>query len=247
MARPTNAEARYVYASTTSTTRGCVAMSAMPAASRMSTVYGRRLCRSMRLEAAEPDRADHQRGRDEHHRQRRQRRPIVGQTVRDRRRPSRPESPPPPGSACRRSTACRRPCALWMLKRASRIAAAVTNRNPAAQPRRPSGWQSPRERQNRRRDAERDHVGQRVELDAEVARRAGQPRDAAVEHVEHDGEADERRGRLELAAHRVDDARVAAEHVAQREQAGQQVDTAPEPPPRPVGRAPQESQAPGQH
>ena len=58
---------------------------------------------------------------------------------------------------------------------------------------------------------------------------AGQPRDAAVEHVEDDGEADERRGRLELAAHRVDDAGVAAEHVAHREQAGQQVDAAAEP------------------
>ena len=57
---------------------------------------------------------------------------------------------------------------------------------------------------------------------------AGQPRDAAVEHVEHDREADERRGGLELAAHRVDDARVAAEHVAHREQAGQQVDAAAE-------------------
>ncbi len=72
---------------------------------------------------------------------------------------------------------------------------------------------------------------------------AGQPRDAAVEHVEHDREADERRGRLVLAAHRVDDARVAAEHVAHREQAGQQVDAAAEAPARAVGRAAQKPQA----
>ena len=69
----------------------------------------------------------------------------------------------------------------------------------------------------------------RVELDAELAGGAGQPRDAAVEHVEHDREADERRRGLVLAAHRVDDAGVAAEHVAHREQAGQQVDAAAEP------------------
>ena len=58
---------------------------------------------------------------------------------------------------------------------------------------------------------------------------AGQPRDASVEHVEHDREADERRRGLVLAAHRVDDAGVAAEHVAEREQARQQVDAAAEP------------------
>ena len=36
------------------------------------------------------------------------------------------------------------PMADWMLKRASRIAAAVRNRKPASQPYRPSGW-SPQE------------------------------------------------------------------------------------------------------
>ena len=48
---------------------------------------------------------------------------------------------------------------------------------------------------------------------------AGQPRDSPVEHVEHDREADERRRRRELAAHGVDDAGVAAEHVRHREHA----------------------------
>ena len=115
-----------------------------------------------------------------------------------------------------------------MLKRARRIAAAATNRNPAAQPSRPSEASPHAEGQDRRRDAEGNDVGQRVELDAEFAGGARQPRDAAVEHVEHDRKADERRGRFELAAHRVDDARVAAEHVAHRDQAGQQVHAAPD-------------------
>ena len=86
--------------------------------------------------------------------------------------------------------------------------------------------QSPLERQDRGRDTERDHVGQRVELHAERARRAGHPRDPAVEHVEHEGETDEQRRRGQLPAHRVDDARVAAEHVRHREHARQQVDAA---------------------
>ena len=85
-----------------------------------------------------------------------------------------------------------------MLKRASRMAAAVTNRKPAAQPETAERRQPPREREDRRGDAERDDVGERVELHAEVARRAGQPRDPAVEHVEDDREADERRRRLVL-------------------------------------------------
>ena len=129
-------------------------------------------------------------------------------------------------SACRRSSACR--CCAWMLKRARRSAAAVTNRKPTAQPEPAERRQAPRKRENRRRHAERDDVGQRIELHAELAGRAGHPRDAAVEHVEHDREADERRRGLELAAHRVDDAGVAAEHVAQREQAGQQRHAAPD-------------------
>ena len=56
---------------------------------------------------------------------------------------------------------------LWTLKRASRIAAAVTKRKPTAHPSRFERPQSPRERENRGREAERHDVGQRVELDAE--------------------------------------------------------------------------------
>ena len=58
--------------------------------------------------------------------------------------------------------------------------------------------------------------------DAELAGAARHPRDAAVEHVEHDRDADERRGLVVLATHRVDHAGVAAEHVAQREEARQE-------------------------
>ena len=89
--------------------------------------------------------------------------------------------------------------------------------------------QSPLERQHRRRHAERDQIGERIELHAEFARGPGHARDAAVEHVEHDGEADERRRCRDVAAHRVDDAGPAAEQVRKREQAGQQRHAAPDP------------------
>src|SRR5262249_2221495 len=56
----------------------------------------------------------------------------------------------------------------------------------------------------------------------------GQSRDSTIEHVGDDGDADEERGRFEVAAHRIDDAGVAAEHVAHREQAGQQRTTTPQ-------------------
>ena len=98
------------------------------------------------------------------------------------------------------------------------------------EPRRPSQTpervESPRERQNGRRETERNHIGQRVELEAELARGAGHARNPAVEHVQHDGDADEGRRGRELAAHRIHDAGVAAEHVRHREHAWQQVDAA---------------------
>src|SRR5690606_31893345 len=62
------------------------------------------------------------------------------------------------------------------------------------------------------------------------ARGPGQPRDAAIEHVEDDGDADERRGGGVFAACREDDARVAAEQVGEREKARQQVHASPEAP-----------------
>ena len=75
-----------------------------------------------------------------------------------------------------------------MLKRASRSAAAVTNRKPRAQPRRPSGASPHANDRIAGAMPNEIDVGQRVELHAELAGGAGHARDAAVEHVEHDGE-----------------------------------------------------------
>ena len=99
---------------------------------------------------------------------------------------------------------------------------------PAAHPSRFERPQPPGERQDRRRQAERHDVGQRIELDAEGRRRVGQPREEAVERVEHHRDADEQRRGVEVAARRVDDARVAAEQVRDREQRRQQEHAAPE-------------------
>ena len=110
-----------------------------------------------RLEAAVADGADHQERRHQHHRQRQQRctasrrRPYgIGE---DRRR----------GHAGRgrarhadEVALVRRPGRVWMLKRASRIAAAETNTKPAAQPSRPNGCRPQANAQDRRRHAERD-------------------------------------------------------------------------------------------
>ena len=180
-----------------------------------------------RLEAAEPDRADHQRRRARARppSRRRLREPV--QRIRPREDRRGDDAGRRRASACRRSSACRRCADDWMLNRASRMAAA----REVDEARRPADAaelrQSPGERQDGGRHAERDHVGERVELDAERARRVGQPRDAPVEHVEDERDADERRGGREVAAHRVHDAGVAAEHVADGEEARQQVDAAP--------------------
>src|SRR6185503_15613699 len=100
-------------------------------------------------------------------------------------------------------------------------------------PRRPSEaakrLQSPLERQDGRRDAERNDVSERVELHAEGAGRSRHPRDPAVQHVDDDRDADEGRRLFQLPSHRVDDAGVAAEHVGKRERAGKQVHAAAEP------------------
>ena len=50
------------------------------------------------------------------------------------------------------------------------------------------------------RDAERDQVGERVVLDAELARRCGEARDAAVEAVADVGHHDAHRRDEEVAA-----------------------------------------------
>ena len=98
--------------------------------------------------------------------------------------------------------------------------------------------QAPGERQNRRRNAERHDIGERIELQPELAGRPGEARDAAVERVEHHRDADKRRRNRVLATHRVDDARVSTEQVAQRHQAGQQIHAASQPPLLNVGAPP---------
>ena len=82
------------------------------------------------------------------------------------------------------------------------------------------------------RDAEADHVRQRVELLAEFGVGSGGAGDEAVEGVEHDGEADGAGGIVEVRdaalegrQHGVE----AAQEVAHGEQAGQHVDAAPHP------------------
>ena len=57
----------------------------------------------------------------------------------------------------------------------------------------------------RRRRAERHHVGEAVVLGAERALRAGEPRDAAVEAVEHHRDEDGDRRLVEAQVHRLHD------------------------------------------
>src|SRR5262249_46782061 len=89
--------------------------------------------------------------------------------------------------------------------------------------------EGPEECQNRRSDAEGDDVGKGVELEAEVAGGIGHSRDAAVEHVEHDRDSDRLSGGIVVAPHRRDDGEVTAEDVADRKEAGQDVDAAAKP------------------
>ena len=179
-----------------------------------------------RLEAAIADGADHQERRHQHHRQRQQ---VVGpagdgsrigEDGRGRHAGGRRA-----GHADEVALVDARDVGLDVEARQ-----ADRRRRDEHEAGRPAGLverlQAPREAQDRRRHAERHDVGERVELDAERARRAGHARDAAVQHVEDDGDADEHRRLLEVVAQRVDHAGVAAEQVAEREQAGQQVGAA---------------------
>ena len=181
-----------------------------------------------RLEAAEADGADHQHGRHDHDRQHRGRFPRAAEPGREREH------------GRRRHARCRR------TGHADEVALVVAagldveprqpdgrrghEQEPGGPSQPPQRLQAPGERQHGRRDAERHDVGQRVELEPERARGAGHPRDAPVQHVEHDRDANEERGGVELAVHRVHDAGVAAEQVGHREGAGQQVGPAADPP-----------------
>src|SRR5262249_33061945 len=77
------------------------------------------------------------------------------------------------------------------------------------------------------RGAERDHVGDAVELRAELALRVGPARDAPVHAVEDQGDEDRDRADFEALVHRLHDGEEAAEQHAGGEEVRQQVDAAP--------------------
>ena len=94
---------------------------------------------------------------------------------------------------------------LWTLKRARRIAAAVTNRNPAAHPRRFSGH----------RPQVKARIAGAMPNDTTSASESSstpkaveefrQPRDEPVQRVENHGDADEERRRIEVGTRRIND------------------------------------------
>ena len=177
-----------------STNRGCVATAITHAATRTSTQGRPARLQVEILEAAEPDRADHEHGRHEHDGERGQGLPVIVQAGRKRVRR---------GRGNRGSRRTRHAHEVSFVGRRARldVEARESNRGPrdvekAGRPAEPSERrQAPREHQNGRGHAEGNDVGQRIELDAERAGGAGQPRDAPVQHVENDREAHKRRGR----------------------------------------------------
>ena len=70
----------------------------------------------------------------------------------------------------------------------------------------------------------------------------GQPREEAIERVEDHRDADEECRGIEVRARRVDNAGVAAKHVAEREQTWQEVHTPAEPTARAIRGAPKKLQ-----
>ena len=79
----------------------------------------------------------------------------------------------------------------------------------------------------RRRRAERDHVGQRVVLFAEGALAVGKPGHASIKAVEEHGQEDGNGSPLEFTVHGHDDGIEAGKQVAGGEGVGQQVDGSP--------------------
>src|SRR4030067_641314 len=90
---------------------------------------------------------------------------------------------------------------IWTLNRASRSAPQIRKKNGARPPPPPpsEAREGPAVDEERRRDAERDEVGQRIVLHPELRSRPGHPGDPAVEAVEHHTHEDGRRGLLDLA------------------------------------------------
>ena len=85
------------------------------------------------------------------------------------------------------------PASIRALKRARRSAQHTASASAAIQPNLRRVLERPQEDDQRRRGAERDIVAQAVELGAELAVGAQQPRDAPVEAVEHAGDDDRSR------------------------------------------------------
>src|SRR5262245_41504609 len=82
--------------------------------------------------------------------------------------------------------------------------------------------------QDRRRDSKGDHVGERIELNPEIARGPGQTGHPAVHAIQE--RCDEHRdgGPLIFALHAANDGDVAAQQIPGREQAGDEIGTATE-------------------
>src|SRR5262249_15565978 len=80
--------------------------------------------------------------------------------------------------------------------------------------------------ENRRREAERYEVRERVELDAELARGLGDARDEAVEAVENIGENDEESGLKIFSVEGGDQREETADEIARRKEARNNVNAA---------------------
>src|SRR3990170_2677558 len=93
----------------------------------------------------------------------------------------------------------------------------------------PEAREGPTVDEERRRDAERDEVGQGVVLHPELRGRLGHPGDPAVEAVEHHSHDDGRRGLLELAGVGRGDRVEPREQRSRRDQVGQYVDPPTDP------------------
>ena len=82
-----------------------------------------------------------------------------------------------------------------------------------------TGPETPVEGQNARRDPERDHVRNGVELETEVARRFRHPGNAAVQAIEYVSDADENSGVIPITTQSRDNRVIPAEDVFDREKA----------------------------
>ena len=113
------------------------------AGDRRDTVYGRRLCRSKVLKLRNRIVLTISAAGSEHHRQRRQRGAVIGQPPGIREH-GRGDTPRRRGSACRRSTACRRPWPLWMIEARQPHRGGGDEQEAGGPAEAPSGW-SPQE------------------------------------------------------------------------------------------------------